>query len=248
MATAGSVVAMAYIDVTDATFQTDVIDKSTQVPVVVDLWADWCGPCKTLGPIIEKVIDDTNGKVVLAKVDVDKNPQVAQAFQVQSIPAVYALKDGKVVDGFVGAQPEATVKAWVDSLVPTAEESEVQQLLGAGDEASLRKALELEPDNAQVITSLAAMLAASDDGQQRVEALDLLAKIPETDETRLIAAQARAANPNVPADVDQKLEGLLGRVKGDDDAKQEYLDLLELMGPTDPRTAEYRKRLTAQLF
>lgn len=239
---------MAYIDVTDATFQTDVIDRSTQVPVVVDLWAEWCGPCKTLGPIIEKVIDDTNGKVVLAKVDVDANPQIGQAFQVQSIPAVYALKDGKVVDGFVGAQPEATVKAWVDSLVPSAEESEVQQLLAAGDEASLRKALELESDNAQVITTLAGLLAASDDGQVRMEAIDLLAKIPETDETRLIAAQARAANPDVPADVETKLDGLLGRVKADEDAKQEFLDLLELMGPADPRTADYRKKLTAQLF
>ncbi|WP_436792713.1 thioredoxin [Actinospongicola halichondriae] len=239
---------MAYIDVTDATFQTDVIDRSAQVTVVVDLWAEWCGPCKTLGPIIEKVIDDTQGKVVLAKVDVDANPQISQAFQVQSIPAVYALKDGKVVEGFVGAQPEATVKAWVDALQPTEEESEVQQLIAAGDDASLRKALELEPDNAAAITALAALLATSEDGQARLEALALLAKIPETDETRLIAAQARAANPDVPADVDAKLEDLLQRVKADEDARQEFLDLLELMGPTDPRTADYRKRLTAQLF
>lgn len=239
---------MAYVDVTDATFQTEVIDRSAQVPVVVDLWAEWCGPCKTLGPIIEKVIDATNGKVVLAKVDVDANPQVGQAFQVQSIPAVYALRDGKVVDGFVGAQPEATVAAWVEALVPSAEESEVAQLVAAGDEDSLRKAIELEPDNAPAITALAALLATSDDGQMRVEALALLAKIPETDETRLIAAQARAANPDVPADVESKLDGLLRRVKSDEDAKQEYLDLLELMGPTDERTADYRKRLTAELF
>lgn len=239
---------MAYIDVTDATFQTDVIDRSTQVPVVVDLWAEWCGPCKTLGPIIEKVIDETNGKVVLAKVDVDANPQISQAFQVQSIPAVYALRDGKVVEGFVGAQPEAQVKAWVESLIPSAEESEVAQLIAAGDEASLRQAIELEPDNAVAITALAALLAGSDDGQARMEAIDLLAKIPETDETRLIAAQARAANPDVPADVETKLQSLLGQVKTDEDAKQAFLDLLELMGPTDPRTAEYRKKLTAQLF
>lgn len=239
---------MAYIDVTDATFQTDVIDRSTQVPVVVDLWAEWCGPCKTLGPIIEKVVDDTNGKVVLAKVDVDANPQISQAFQVQSIPAVYALSDGKVVEGFVGAQPEAQVKAWVESLIPSAEESEVAQLIAAGDEASLRQAIELEPDNAVAITALAALLAASEDGQVRMETIDLLAKIPETDETRLIAAQARAANPDVPADVETKLQSLLPRVKADEDAKQEFLDLLELMGPTDPRTADYRKKLTAQLF
>src|SRR3954454_8656221 len=87
-------------DVTDATFQTAVIDRSHEVPVVVDLWAPWCGPCRTLGPIIEKVVAGTDGKVELAKVDTDANPGVANAFQVQSIPAVYALKDGKVVDGF----------------------------------------------------------------------------------------------------------------------------------------------------
>lgn len=239
---------MAYLDVTDATFQQDVIDRSTQVPVVVDLWADWCGPCKTLGPIIERVVDATQGKVVLAKVDVDKNPQIAQAFQVQSIPAVYALKDGKVVDGFIGAQPEQNVTAWVESLLPSEEESEVKSLLAAGDEASLRQALQLEPDNAEVITALAALLAGSDDGTAKQEALELLAKIPETAETRHIAAQARAANPDVPADVESQLDELLAEVKSDEDARQKYVDLLELMGPTDPRTADYRKKLSAALF
>ena len=237
-----------YIDVTDATFQTEVIDRSTKVPVVVDLWAEWCGPCKTLGPIIEKVVDDTGGKVVLAKVDVDANPQIAQAFQVQSIPAVYALKDGKVVDGFIGAQPEQTVAAWVAGLGPSAEESQLQQLLAAGDEASLRQALELEPDNADVITALAAHLVEGGDPQARVEALELLAKIPETPETRHIAAQARVANPDVPDDVEQRLDDLLTKVKDDEDARQSYLDMLELMGPTDPRTADYRKKLSTALF
>ena len=106
------------IDVTDATFQTEVIDRSKTAPVVVDLWAPWCGPCRTLGPILEKVIDATDGKVVLVKVNVDENPGVSQAFQVQSIPAVYALKDGKVVDGFVGAQPEHVVEEFVANLLP----------------------------------------------------------------------------------------------------------------------------------
>jgi putative thioredoxin len=239
---------MAYIDVTDATFQTDVVDRSTQVPVVVDLWAEWCGPCKTLGPIIEKVIDATGGRVVLAKVDVDSNPQIAQAFQVQSIPAVYALKDGKVVDGFIGAQPEQNVTAWVAGLLPSEEESKVQQLLAAGDEASLRQALDLEPDNATVITALASHLVESGEPQAKAEALDLLAKIPETADTRRIAAQARAANPDVPADVEIQLAELLAKVKDDEDARQSYVDMLELMGPTDPRTAEYRKKLSTALF
>ena len=138
-------------DVTDATFERDVIERSKQVPVVVDLWAPWCGPCKTLGPIIEKVIADTGGQVELAKVNVDENPQVSQAFQVQSIPAVYALKDGKVVDGFVGAQPEAVVRKFVDTLLPTEEETEVQRLVRAGDAESLRRALDLEPDNPDAV-------------------------------------------------------------------------------------------------
>ena len=93
-------------DVTDATFATDVIERSKTVPVVVDLWATWCGPCTTLSPIIEKVIDETSGAVELAKVDVDANPDISRAFQVQSIPAVFAIKDGAIVDSFVGALPE----------------------------------------------------------------------------------------------------------------------------------------------
>ncbi len=239
---------MVYVDVTDATFQTEVIDRSTQVPVVVDLWAEWCGPCKTLGPIIEKVIDATNGQVVLAKVDVDQNPGIARAFQVQSIPAVYAMVDAKVVDGFVGALPEQQVEAWVAQLVPTPEQNEVAELLAAGDEASLRAALEKAPDNADVITALAAALVESGDPINKAEALDLLAKIPETAETRHIAAQARTENPDLPPDVTDKLDDLLGRVKDDEDAKQEFLDTLELMGPADPRTADYRKKLSTALF
>ncbi len=110
--------------------------------------------------------------------------------------------------------------AWVGQLVPTAEESEVRQLLDAGDEASLRQALELEPDNGEAITALAALLVASGDRHAKAEALELLAKIPETAETRRIAAQARAANPDVPDDVEHQLDTLLAQVKDDEDARQ----------------------------
>src|SRR5437899_13081864 len=103
------------IDVTDETFEKEVLDRSVEVPVVVDLWAEWCGPCKTLGPTLEKVVAETDGKVVLVKVDVDHNPAIASAFRVQSIPAVYAFKDRQVVDSFIGALPEAQVRAWVES-------------------------------------------------------------------------------------------------------------------------------------
>src|SRR5688572_2116869 len=111
-------------DVTDATFQQTVLDRSKEVPVVVDLWAEWCGPCRTLGPILEKVIGATEGRVELAKVDVDANPQVAAAFRVQSIPAVYALRDGEVVDHFIGALPERSVQEFVDRLAPKESEAD----------------------------------------------------------------------------------------------------------------------------
>lgn len=236
------------IDVTDATFATEVVERSAQVPVVVDLWAEWCGPCRTLGPILEKVIDETQGKVVLAKVDVDSNPQVAQAFQVQGIPAVYALRDGKVVNGFVGAQPESAVRLFVQSLLPSDEEQLVDRLPGAGDEASLRQALELEPGNEAVVVALAELLVRRGVDGDVEEALGLLERIPETPESRRVAALARAGGPAALDGALAELDQLLEQVKGDDGARQRYVDLLELMGPDDPRTAQYRKELSKRLF
>lgn len=106
------------IDVSDTTFQQEVIDRSHTTPVIIDLWAPWCGPCRTIGPILERLTDETSGQVVLAKVNVDENPAVSQAFQVQSIPAVYAMRDGKVVDGFLGAEPEHVIRDFVQRLMP----------------------------------------------------------------------------------------------------------------------------------
>jgi putative thioredoxin len=231
-------------DVTDQTFEQDVMERSKTVAVVVDLWAEWCGPCKTLGPILEKVIDETDG-VELAKVDVDSNPSISRAFQVQSIPAVYALKDGKVVDGFVGAQPEAAVREFVARLSAEKEPTEVERLIELGDEESLRRALELEPDNEEAIVTLGEHLVV--EGQTE-EALALLARIPETAETRRVAALARVGIPESDDDTDAQLEELLPKVKADEEARQRFVDLLELLGPDDPRTASWRKRLTAQLF
>lgn len=235
------------IDVTDATFPTEVVERSKQVPVVVDLWAEWCGPCKSLGPILEKVIDETEGKVVLAKIDVDANRQVASAFQAQSIPAVYALKDGKVVDGFVGAQPEANVRQFIDGLLPTEEEDAITSLLAAGDEVSLRKVLATEPGHEQAVVKLAELLVAKGDDDAKAEALALLERIPESADTRRIAALARIG-PDTHDDVTDELDQLLDQVKDDEQARQRFIDLLEVMGPDDPRTAGYRKQLTARLF
>jgi putative thioredoxin len=235
---------MPAIDVTDVTFQSEVIDRSMQTPVIVDLWAEWCGPCRTIGPILERVTEATDGKVVLAKVNVDENPGVSQAFQVQSIPAVYALKDGQVIDGFVGAYPEHVIEQFVLSLLPTEDDLQVSQLLAAGDEASLRAALELEPANEDVIVALAELLV--EDGRAE-EALQLLARLPESERTRKVAAAARLSQK--PADdYDHQLTVLLDQVKGDDEARQQYVDILELMGSDDPRTAQYRKLLTSRLY
>ena len=232
------------IDVTDATFEAEVIERSATTPVVVDLWAEWCGPCKTLGPILEKVIDATGGKVVLAKVDVDSNPAIAQAFRVQGIPAVHALKDGRPVDSFVGAQPESAVQAFVDKLLPSAEETELDRLVALGDEESLRAALELEPGHEGAIVSLAELLVR--DGRQD-DALALLERI-DTADARRVAALARIGPDVATDDIEVRLVALLDQVKGDDDARQAFIDLLAVMGPDDPRTASYRRQLTARLF
>ena len=188
--------------------------------------------------------------MALAKVNVDENPAISASFQVQSIPAVFALKDGKVVDAFIGAQPEAAVAEFVARLTPAPSEADllVDEGVRAGTEEPLRKALDLQPDHAGAIGALAAMLIAKG---QADEAITLLGRIPETPETRLLLAEARLASQQVDVegvDVGDLLDGLLDRVRHDDAARQEFLDLLETLGPADPRVTEYRKALAARLF
>lgn len=234
------------VDVTDATFQTHVLEQSMRTPVVIDLWATWCQPCVSLGPIIERVVEATNGKVVLAKVDVDANPQIASAFKVQSIPAVFAMDQQRIVAEFLGARPEEFVAEWVNKLLPTAEQTEVERLLALGDEASLRAALELEPDNEPVSIALAELLVA--DGRSD-DAKTILAKLPETPEVRRVLAMARTGLADASGlDVEAELLALLDRVKDDDEARQRFVDLLAVLGPDDERTADYRRKLTSKLF
>jgi putative thioredoxin len=234
------------VDVTDATFQTAVVERSATVPVVVDLWAEWCGPCKTLGPIIEKVVAETEGRVELAKVDVDSNPQIANAFQAQSIPAVHAVVAGKVVDSFIGAQPESVVREFVGKLSASPEEQEVARLVELGDEDSLRAALELKADSEPAVLALAELLVARGDTE---EATALLGRIPETPEARRIAALARTGGmpSGGDAEVEAKLADLLETVKADDEARKQFVDLLELLVDDDSRAA-WRRQLSARLF
>ena len=241
---------MPAVDVTDDTFETEVLARSESVPVVVDLWAEWCGPCRTLGPILERVVDATGGKVALTKVDVDSNPRVATTFQVQSIPAVFAIANRQVVDRFIGALPERSVQEFVDRLV--VEPSEADRLVAAGDEASLRKAVELEPAHEGAVVALAELLAGRGESD---EALSLLARVPESADTRRIAAIARLAHsPGVAAadagadGIEDRLTALLARVPGDDDARQEIVDLLETMPADDPRRDHFRRALASKLF
>ena len=233
------------MDVVDATFEAEVMTRSEQVPVVVDLWAPWCGPCKSLGPILEQVVAGSEGRVVLAKVNIDENPGVAQAFAVQSIPAVFAIHHREVVGSFVGAQGEEAVNEFVTKLLPDDEVDDLEKLVAAGDEASLRAALESRPDHPAAVCALAVLLVERDGDGDRAEATALLDRVPETPETRRIAAMSRV---EAVGDVEVELAGLLEQVRDDDEVRQRYLDLLEVMGPDDPRTVQWRQRLTSILF
>jgi len=167
-------------DGTDATFIADVIEASRVQPVIVDFWATWCGPCKQLGPALEKAVTAAKGAVKLVKIDVDKNPVYAGQLRVQSIPTVYAFADGKPVDGFMGALPDSQVKAFVDKLKGAAPPSEVDELLAMGKEMldtadiggaaqAFGQALQLEPDNLSAIGGLARCYLAGGDVERARE-------------------------------------------------------------------------------
>ena len=206
-------------DVTAASFMADVIEVSRQVPVIVDLWAPWCGPCKQLGPILEKVVREAKGKLRLAKVNIDENPQIAQQFRVQSIPAVFAVAGGRVVDGFVGALPESQVKAFVERLKGEAGEdegaaqiaealAEAKKLLEAGDVGSASaifgQILQHEPENRAAVGGLARCYLKSG---ELARAKELIAKVPaeQADDPEIAAARsalelAEAAAKSGPID------------------------------------------------
>jgi putative thioredoxin len=242
------------VDVTEATFEQEVVERSKQLPVVVDFWADWCGPCKQLTPALEKAEAARQGEVVLAKVDVDANQRLAAAFQVQGIPAVKAFRDAKVVDEFVGALPPAKVEAFFDGLTP----SRADELLAAGDELSLREASELEPRRADIAVALAqARLerGAEDEALEAVEG-------HETDFAAAgIAARVRLVKAGIGTEAfaaldrgepEQALDALLEELPGAEDETREDLrqaivGILSRLDPGDPTARAYRRRLSAAL-
>jgi len=232
-------------EVTDATFGVAVMERSMTVPVVVDLWASWCQPCKTLGPILEKVIGETSGAVELAKVDVDANPDVARAFNAQSIPAVFAIVEGKIVDSFVGALPEPVVREFIEKLAPGA--TLVDQLLSKGDEASLRDALQLDASNVDAAVALGELLRTSD---RLDDALTVLTAFEHVLAAKTVLARIhlQQSGVSIDGDVDLTLEHLLEQAKTDESSRKSLLEMLDALGPADPRYVSFRRRLANFIY
>jgi putative thioredoxin len=244
---------MATIDVTEQDFETEVLERSKSVPVVVDFWAEWCGPCRALGPALEKAADAREGDVVLAKLDTDANPGLAQAFRIQGIPAVKAFKDGRVVDEFTGAIPPAQVEEFFDKLVP----SEADRLVEAGDEASLRRALEIAPARVDAATELAKLLFA--DGR-REEARELVDKLPGF-QAEGLAARLRleeqgedeeALRALDAGEVERALELLIAAMPSadgrKDDLRRVVVAELDRLGVDDPLARDARRRMATALY
>ena len=256
------------IDVDDASFEQVVIEGSKQRPVVVDLWAEWCGPCKTLGPLLEKVAGERGGAFLLAKLDVDANPMVANAFEVQSIPTVIAFKDGEPVNGFVGAYPEEAINQFVDLLVPSdaeleVEEAQAEEAAGdlAGAEQDYRDALEKDPKSRDAAVGLGRILLERDDLR---EAGDLLTPfLPDPEAERLMATArvhgwgrdpgegplGKARSLAASGRWREALEAMLGELGQDRDAARgTLLDAFAALGDGDPLVVEYRRKLASALF
>jgi putative thioredoxin len=247
---------MAVIDVTEQDFQQQVIEASKTTPVVVDFWAEWCGPCRSLGPVLEKETAARDGQVVLAKLDTDANPRIAQAFQIQSIPAVKAFKDGQVVDEFVGALPPAQVKAFFDGLVP----SETDGLVAAGDEASLRRAIELEPARADARVRLAIIQRRAGDIDGALETLanaqgdfsadGLAARIRlEREDIAAVNDAFRALDGGDPQKaVDLLIEAIEQPDSPKDDLRRVVVGILDAFGVDHPFSRDARRRLAGALY
>lgn len=262
-------VAGAVIDVTDATFESDVVERSMTQLVVVDLWATWCQPCKQLSPVLERLAAESGGRWVLAKVDVDANPGIAQAFGVQSVPMVVAIAGGRPADAFAGAQPEAQIVAWLDNIfaqlgdalpggdgaVPEPPEdprmAAARQVLDTGDLdgalAAYRAILAAEPANIearQLVRGLEFQLRAlAHDPQIVVNAA------PGDVDAQLAAADVLLLGDRPEAAFD-RIIAVVASTDGDDRtlARTRLLELFELFDPADPLVTTARRKLTTALF
>lgn len=257
----------AVIEVTDADFVEKVVEESKRRPVVVDLWASWCGPCKTLGPILERAAEQREGRFLLAKLDVDANPYTAGQFGVQSIPTVIAFRDGRPVDGFIGAIPEPMVNEFVDRILPSEADLVVQEALEeerTGDvadaERRYREALSADTDNRAAGLGLGRILAERGDLQEAGEILTPLR--PDPDAERLLAGirvseWSTLGEPGTLPSAKrlaaqgkwrEALDGMLGALRDDRAAREAMLEVFAVLGDDDPLVAEYRRKLANALF
>jgi putative thioredoxin len=244
------------MDVTEANFQSAVIERSRELPVVVDFWAEWCGPCRQLTPLLERAVAARSGKVELVKVDVDTNQRLASTFRVQGIPAVKAFRDGQVVAEFVGAKPAPAVDQFLDSLVP----SEADALVERGDEESLLRAVELEPRRADAVVPLARMLRARGAAD---EALELLGRVSGSFAADGLGARIRLERAGEPdlseafealdegdqaRAIDLLLEALQTADGSREELRQVIVGVLDELGVDNPLARESRRRLAAALY
>ena len=248
------------VDITEADFEREVIQASHQVPVVVDFWAEWCGPCKQLAPVLEAAIATRGGAIKLVKVDTEANQQLAAAFRIQSIPAVKAFKDGVVVAEFNGALPPAQIEAFLDQLVPSATDEAVAAG-DAGDADALRAVLAEDPTNVDAAMAFARLLLAAG---QPADAISVLEPVQETPQA---AGLMTCAEIVLDPTLDPELATALQRLSGDPvgaleamlevlpgaDAKRKDRVRRVMIGVfaerpvDDPIVLEYRKRLARAL-
>jgi putative thioredoxin len=242
-------------DVDAHEFEQRVLERSKEIPVVVDFWADWCGPCKQLTPVLERAAEARAGKVELAKVDVEKNPQLQAAFRIQGIPSVKAFRDGRVAAEFTGALPPAEVERFFDGLVP----SEADELARSGSEEDLRRALELDPKQPTARRELAKRLLRRGESAEAAELLEgtqgdfvadgLLARVALAGETGLAPAFEAWDEGDRGAALERLQEALQAEPDPErrDLIRRVMVALFTELGPDDPLAREHRRRLSAAL-